>query len=200
MASQRIVIDPITRIEGHLRIELETDGGRITNAWACTTQFRGLEKILQGRDPRDAWALAQRICGVCTGVHAIASIRAVEDALKYPVPRTAELIRTLMSDMGTVQDHVIHFYHLHALDWVDVTSALKADPAQTARLARFSCGLAVQFNGPLCGRTKTDQGFDLRRTVEYFYQRLLGSSGLPAAARGQPDGGGALSGGAGMAA
>ena len=135
MASQRIVIDPITRIEGHLRLELETDGGRITNAWACTTQFRGLEKILQGRDPRDAWALAQRICGVCTGVHAIASIRAVEDALKYPVPRTAELIRTLMSDMGTVQDHVIHFYHLHALDWVDVTSALKADPAQTARLA-----------------------------------------------------------------
>lgn len=135
MATQRIVIDPITRIEGHLRIELETDGGMISNAWACTTQFRGIEKILQGRDPRDAWALVQRICGVCTGVHAVASIRAVEDALKYPVPRAAELIRTLMMEMGTVQDHVIHFYHLHAMDWVDVVSALKADPAQTAKLA-----------------------------------------------------------------
>lgn len=135
MAAQRIVIDPITRIEGHLRIELETDGGMISNAWACTTQFRGIEKILQGRDPRDAWALVQRICGVCTGVHAIASIRAVEDALKYPVPRAAELIRDLMIEMGTIQDHVIHFYHLHALDWVDVVSALKADPVQTAKLA-----------------------------------------------------------------
>jgi len=135
MATQRIVIDPITRIEGHLRIELETDGGVISNAWACTTQFRGIEKIMQGRDPRDAWALVQRICGVCTGVHALASIRAVEDALKYPVPRAAELIRSLMMDMGSIQDHVIHFYHLHALDWVDVVSALKADPAQTARLA-----------------------------------------------------------------
>jgi hydrogenase large subunit len=135
MAVQRIVIDPITRIEGHLRIELEADGGRISNAWACTTQFRGIEKILQGRDPRDAWALVQRICGVCTGVHAMASIRAVEDALKYPVPRAAELIRALMMEMGTIQDHVIHFYHLHAMDWVDVVSALKADPVQTARLA-----------------------------------------------------------------
>lgn len=135
MATQRIVIDPITRIEGHLRIELETDGGMISNAWACTTQFRGIEKIVQGHDPRDAWALVQRICGVCTGVHAMASIRAVEDALKYPVPRAAELIRALMMEMGTIQDHVIHFYHLHALDWVDVVSALKADPAQTARLA-----------------------------------------------------------------
>ncbi len=135
MATQRIVIDPITRIEGHLRIELETDGGMISNAWACTTQFRGIEKILQGRDPRDAWALVQRICGVCTGVHAVASIRAVEDALKYPIPRAAELIRALMMEMGTIQDHVIHFYHLHAMDWVDVVSALKADPVQTARLA-----------------------------------------------------------------
>ena len=135
MATQRVVIDPITRIEGHLRIELETDGGRITNAWASATQFRGIETILQGRDPRDAWALAQRICGVCTGVHAIASIRAVEDALKYPVPRSAELIRNLVNGMGMVQDHVMHFYHLHALDWVDVKSALAADPQATARLA-----------------------------------------------------------------
>jgi len=135
MAPERIVIDPITRIEGHLRIELETDNGRISNAWACATQFRGIERILQGHDPRDAWAITQRICGVCTGIHAIASVRAVEDALKYPVPKAAELIRSLVTGMGTVQDHVIHFYHLHALDWVDVTSALKADPEKTARLA-----------------------------------------------------------------
>jgi hydrogenase large subunit len=133
--AERIVIDPITRIEGHLRIELETEAGKISKAWACTTQFRGLERILQGHDPRDAWAITQRICGVCTGIHAIASIRAVEDALKYPIPRGAELIRNLMVGMGTVQDHVIHFYHLHALDWVDVVSALKADPEKTARLA-----------------------------------------------------------------
>jgi hydrogenase large subunit len=132
---ERIVIDPITRIEGHLRIELEADGGKISRAWACSTQFRGIEKILQGHDPRDAWAITQRICGVCTGIHAIASIRAVEDALKYPIPHAAELIRSLVVGMGTVQDHVIHFYHLHALDWVDVTSALKADPEKTARLA-----------------------------------------------------------------
>ena len=133
--TQRIVIDPITRIEGHLRIELETDGGRITNAWASATQFRGIETILKGRDPRDAWALAQRICGVCTGVHALASIRAVEDALRYRIPPAAELIRDLVTGMATLQDHVMHFYHLHALDWVDVKSALSADPQATARLA-----------------------------------------------------------------
>ena len=135
MATQRVVIDPITRIEGHLRIELETDNGMITDAWACSTQFRGIETILKGHDPRDAWALAQRICGVCTGIHAIASIRAVEDALKYPIPKAAELIRNLVTGMGIVQDHVMHFYHLHALDWVDVKSALGADPQATARLA-----------------------------------------------------------------
>ncbi|MBJ6800753.1 nickel-dependent hydrogenase large subunit [Geomonas propionica] len=135
MAKERIVIDPITRIEGHLRIELETDGGRIGNAWACATQFRGIERVLQGRDPRDAWAFAQRICGVCTGVHAIASVRAVEDAIKCKIPPCAELIRSLVSGMATLQDHVMHFYHLHALDWVDVMSALKADPAATSRLA-----------------------------------------------------------------
>jgi hydrogenase large subunit len=135
MTGKRVVIDPITRIEGHLRLELETADGRITNAWASATQFRGIETILQGHDPRDAWALAQRICGVCTGIHAIASIRAVEDALKYPIPKAAELIRNLITAMGIVQDHVMHFYHLHALDWVDVKSALAADPQKTARLA-----------------------------------------------------------------
>ncbi len=132
----KVVVDPITRIEGHLRIEVQEENGRIADAWASSTQFRGIEIIMQGRDPRDAWAFTQRICGVCTVVHAIASCRAVEDALGIEIPRNAEIIRNLVHGMQTVQDHVIHFYHLHALDWVDVVSALSADPAETAALAR----------------------------------------------------------------
>jgi [NiFe] hydrogenase large subunit/hydrogenase large subunit len=136
MAATKVVVDPITRIEGHLRIEAQADGGKITNAWAHSTQFRGIEIILQGRDPRDAWAFTQRICGVCTVVHAVASCRAVEDALDITIPPNANLIRNLIHGMQFIQDHVIHFYHLHALDWVDVISALKADPAGTARIAK----------------------------------------------------------------
>ncbi|HKJ86924.1 MAG TPA: nickel-dependent hydrogenase large subunit, partial [Gammaproteobacteria bacterium] len=132
----KVVVDPITRIEGHLRIEVQADGGRITDSWASTTQFRGIEIIMEGRDPRDAWAFTQRICGVCTVVHAIASCRAVEDALGITVPPAGGLIRTLVHGMQMVQDHVIHFYHLHALDWVDVVAALKADPAETSRIAK----------------------------------------------------------------
>jgi len=136
MAVTKVVVDPITRIEGHLRIEAQTDAGRITNAWAMSTQFRGIEIIMQGRDPRDAWAFTQRICGVCTVVHAVASCRAVEDALGITIPPNARLIRNLVHGMQYIQDHVIHFYHLHALDWVDVVSALKADPAGTAKIAQ----------------------------------------------------------------
>jgi Ni,Fe-hydrogenase I large subunit len=136
MAATRIVVDPITRIEGHLRIEAQAENGRISNAWATSTQFRGIEIIMEGRDPRDAWAFTQRICGVCTVVHAVASCRAVEDALGITIPANANLIRNLVHGMQFIQDHVIHFYHLHALDWVDVVSALKADPAGTARIAK----------------------------------------------------------------
>ena len=131
----RIVVDPISRIEGHLRIEAEVNNGRITDAWSSSTMFRGIEKILKGRDPRDAWFWTQRFCGVCTTVHSIASIRAVENALKITIPPNAQLIRNIIIGIQNVQDHVIHFYHLHALAWVDITSALKADPAGTARLA-----------------------------------------------------------------
>src|SRR5512147_1880270 len=131
----KIVIDPITRIEGHLRIEAEVSGAGVADAWSSSTMFRGIEKILQGRDPRDAWYFTQRFCGVCTTVHAIASIRAVENALNIKVPPNAELIRNIIIGIQNVHDHVIHFYHLHALDWVDITSALKADPAKTAALA-----------------------------------------------------------------
>ncbi len=124
------------RIEGHLRIEAEFDGSVITRASSSGTMVRGIEIILQGRDPRDAWAFAQRICGVCTLVHGLASVRAVEDALKYPIPANAQLIRNLMLVTQFVHDHVMHFYHLHALDWVDVVSALKADPKATSTLAQ----------------------------------------------------------------
>ena len=134
--SERIVVDPITRIEGHLRIEAQLDGNRIAQAYSSGTMVRGIEIILRGRDPRDAWAFAQRICGVCTLVHAIASIRAVEDALKYQIPPNAQLIRNLMIGAQYVHDHVMHFYHLHALDWVDVVSALSANPKATSDLAQ----------------------------------------------------------------
>jgi hydrogenase large subunit len=131
----RIVVDPVTRIEGHLRIEAVVENGVITDAFSSGTMIRGLEKILIGRDPRDAWAITERVCGVCTTVHALASVRAVEDALGIAVPPTAELIRNIMMATLYVQDHVVHFYHLHALDWVDIVNALKADPKKAAELA-----------------------------------------------------------------
>ncbi|MCP3672631.1 MAG: nickel-dependent hydrogenase large subunit [Gammaproteobacteria bacterium] len=134
--NKRIVVDPITRIEGHLRIEAQMDGNKIASAYSSGTMVRGIEVILQGRDPRDAWAFAQRICGVCTLVHGLTSIRSVEDALNYTIPHNAELIRNLMSGAQYIHDHVMHFYHLHALDWVDVVSALSADPKATSELAQ----------------------------------------------------------------
>jgi len=135
-APQRIAIDPITRIEGHLRIEVEIEDGRVVDAWSAGMMFRGIELILPGRDPREAWMYTQRICGVCTDVHAISSIRAVEHALGIAIPDNARLVRNLIHAAQFVQDHVIHFYHLHALDWVDIVSALSADPAATSALAQ----------------------------------------------------------------
>lgn len=135
-ANSRIVVDPVTRIEGHLRIEAEVKDGKIVDAWSAGTMVRGLEIILKGRDPRDAWAFCERVCGVCTTVHALASVRSVEDALGITIPPNAELIRNLMFCTTLMQDHVVHFYHLHALDWVDVVSALKADPVEASRIAQ----------------------------------------------------------------
>jgi len=132
----RVVVDPVTRIEGHLRVEAVVENGVITDAFSSGTMIRGLEKILIGRDPRDAWAFTERVCGVCTTVHALASVRAVEDAIGIAVPPTAELIRNIMMATLYVQDHVVHFYHLHALDWVDIVNALKADPKKAAELAQ----------------------------------------------------------------
>lgn len=136
MTTQRIVIDPLTRIEGHLRVELEVDNGKIQDAWSETTQFRGIEKIVQGRDPRDVWAFVGRICGVCTGVHSVASVVAVEDAIGCTIPEQAQYIRDLVMASHEIHDHVVHFYHLHALDWVNVVSAAKADPRRAVDFAR----------------------------------------------------------------
>jgi len=133
---QRIVIDPLTRIEGHLRIEASISNGVITDAWSSSTMFRGVEAILANRDPRDAWILTQRLCGVCTTVHSLASIRAVENALGITIPDNARIIRNLIEGALFITDHVVHFYHLHALDWVDVVSALSANPADTSALAQ----------------------------------------------------------------
>jgi hydrogenase large subunit len=133
--AQRIVVDPITRIEGHLRIDVEVDGGRVRNSWSSGQMWRGIEIILQGRDPREAWLFTQRICGVCTTVHAITSVRAVENAIGLEIPVNAQYIRNLMLAAHALHDHIVHFYHLSALDWVDVTAALKGDPVKTASLA-----------------------------------------------------------------
>src|SRR5512142_3382127 len=130
-----ITIDPVTRIEGHLRIDVEVDGGAVKNAWSSGTMWRGIETILQGRDPRDAWVFTQRICGVCTTVHAIASVRSVENALGLEIPLNAQLVRNLLITAHAMHDHIVHFYQLSALDWVDVVSALKADPAKASALA-----------------------------------------------------------------
>ncbi|NEV63407.1 nickel-dependent hydrogenase large subunit [Thiorhodococcus minor] len=136
-SGQRIVVDPVTRIEGHMRCEVNLDESNvIRNAVSTGTMWRGLEVILRGRDPRDAWAFTERICGVCTGTHALTSVRAVEDALGIQIPENANAIRNIMQLTLQAHDHLVHFYHLHALDWVDVVSALKADPKATSELAQ----------------------------------------------------------------
>ena len=136
-SGRRVVVDPVTRIEGHMRVEVNLDADNvIRNAVSTGTMWRGLEVILKGRDPRDAWAFTERICGVCTGTHALTSVRAVEDALAIQIPENANSIRNIMQLTLQVHDHLVHFYHLHALDWVDVVSALSADPRATSELAQ----------------------------------------------------------------
>ncbi|MDU6140027.1 nickel-dependent hydrogenase large subunit, partial [Bradyrhizobium sp.] len=136
-SGKRVVVDPLTRIEGHLRVEVNVDSNNvIRNAVSTGTMWRGIETILRGRDPRDAWAFTERICGVCTGTHALTSVRAVENALGIMIPDNANSIRNIMQLCLQVHDHLVHFYHLHALDWVDVVSALKADPKATSALAQ----------------------------------------------------------------
>ncbi len=134
--ARTITVDPVTRIEGHLRIDCDVDNGHISKAWSSGQMWRGIETILQGRDPRDAWMFTQRFCGVCTTVHAIASVRAVENALEMEIPVNAQYIRNMIIAAHGVHDHIVHFYHLSALDWVDVVSALSADPVAASKLAQ----------------------------------------------------------------
>ncbi|MBP2652750.1 MAG: hoxG [Firmicutes bacterium] len=150
MSVKRVVIDPVSRIEGHLRLEIKVDesSGKVEDALSSGTAWRGIELIVQGRDPRDAWAFVQRICGVCTTVHALASLRAVEDALGIEIPKNANYIRNIMAATQNAQDHLIHFYHLHALDWVSPLEALKADPASTVELQN---AVLEKYRLPLSG-------------------------------------------------
>ena len=134
-ADGRITIDPVTRIEGHLRLETEIKNGQVTSAWSSGMLFRGIETILKGRNPEDAWLFTQRLCGVCTYVHGETSVRCVENALGITVPSNARVVRNLLMGAQFLHDHIVHFYHLSALDWVDITSALNADAAATASLA-----------------------------------------------------------------
>lgn len=182
--NQRVVVDPITRIEGHLRIEAEMDGDRIAKAFSAGTMVRGIEVILRGRDPRDAWAFAQRICGVCTLVHGLASIRAVENALDYQIPPNAQLIRNLMNGAQYIHDHVMHFYHLHALDWVDVVSALDADPKATSELAQSLSNFPKSSPGYFSDMQKKLKGFVEAGQLGIFAKAYWGHPAykLPAAA------------------
>ncbi len=154
--AKRVVVDPVTRIEGHLRLEITVDENqkKVTEAVSSATMWRGIEIILQGRDPRDAWAFAQRICGVCTTIHALASVRAVEDALGIQIPKNANYIRNIMLATLMVHDHLVHFYHLHALDWVSPVEALKADPVKTAEIQKA----VLKWAEPLIGMAQDYTG------------------------------------------
>ena len=132
----RLVVDPVSRVGGQLRIEADVAGGVVEDAWSSGTMFRGIESVLRGRDPRDAWLIAERICGTCSGVHALASVRAVEQAIGITVPTNARLVRNLLAATQLVRDHVLSFYQAQLPDWADARSALDADPAATSSLAR----------------------------------------------------------------
>ena len=167
---KHVVIDPITRIEGHLRTEVTVDdGGKVTDAISSGTAWRGLELVMNDRDPRDAWAYIQRICGVCTSAHALASLRSVEDALGIRIPKNANYIRNIMAASLTVQDHLVHFYHLHALDWVSPVEALAADPAAASNLASaVQRSYTMPFLAPNAMNTQAYSHVMPPSTPEYF--------------------------------
>ena len=168
---KRVVVDPVTRIEGHLRVEIKVDEGtgKVEDALSSGTAWRGLELVMNDRDPRDAWAYIQRICGVCTTAHALASLRSVEDALGITIPKNANYIRNIMAASQTVQDHVIHFYHLHALDWVSPVEALKADPIATANLQNTVLSTyKLPFAGPAGINTEAYPKDFPQATPQYF--------------------------------
>ena len=189
-SGRRLVVDPVTRIEGHLRCEVNiNDDNVITNAVSCGTMFRGLEIIVKDRDPRDIWAFVERICGVCTGTHALASVHAIEDALKIDIPDNANIIRNLMQLALWYHDHLVHFYQLGGLDWIDVVSASKADPKETSRLAQSLSPWPQSSPGLRKGKAGPHH---LHRSARHLQERLLGASRLQVPARGQPHAGGPL--------
>ena len=171
-----VVIDPLTRIEGHLRIEVEVKDGRVSEARSVGTLYRGLETIL--RDPRDVQHFTQRTCGVCTYTHALASTRALEDAIKVEIPKNATYIRNLVLGMQYLHDHIVHFYHLHALDFVDVTSALQADPVKDANAAQTRVKLGIISRRELCAEEGRD--FDETVTALAEEKQMLEEAGLSA--------------------
>jgi len=173
--SKHVVIDPITRIEGHLRIEAVIDENNvIKEAFSSSTMFRGIEEILKGRDPRDCGLLAMRICGVCTGTHYQRSIEAVEHAFGVTIPKNARLVRNLMQGALYLHDHIVHFYHLHALDWVDITKALEADPKKAVEEAQKWAKIA----GTRAWNASEDNYKEVQdRVTKYVKQGRLGVFG-----------------------
>ncbi|MGY3079356.1 Ni,Fe-hydrogenase I large subunit [Bradyrhizobium sp. LM6.10] len=172
----------MTRIEGHMRVEVNVDADNvIRNAVSTGTMWRGIEVILKNRDPRDAWAFTERICGVCTGTHALTSVRAVENALGITIPENANSIRNLMQLALQVHDHVVHFYHLHALDWVDLVSALSADPRATSTLAQSISSWPLSSPGYFKDLQTRLKKFFESGQLGPIQERLLGQQGLQAA-------------------
>ncbi len=184
--STRITIDPITRIEGHLRIDVEVENYAVSNAWASCTMWRGIETILRGRDPRDAWMFTQRFCGVCTTVHAMASVRAVEDALKLPVPANAQYIRNLILIAHALHDHIVHFYQLSALDWVDILADPEGRSGGRVEAGGDTFAVDAEFAQRTESRAGQGQGRGRERAARHLPERILGTSGDAAVARSQP--------------
>ncbi len=183
----RINIDPVTRIEGHLRVDVEVEGSSVSKAWASCTMWRGIENIVLGRDPREAWLFTQRFCGVCTTVHAMASVRAVEDALRLQIPPNAQFIRNLILINHALHDHIVHFYQLSALDWVDIMTIPRADPVKAAVAGAEPVGLDRQLAEGTEGRAGQGEGLRRQRSAWHVRHRLLGTSGDEASAGREPD-------------
>lgn len=164
----KIVVDPVTRIEGHLRMEAVCNDGKITDAISTGTMVRGIEIIVKDRDPRDVWAFVMRVCGVCTSMHGLSSVRAVENALGIDIPFNAQMIRNLMLATLNTRDHLVHFYQLSALDWVDIVSALKADPAEASSIAQSISPLSDRYTP--WGENSPGYFADVQRKVKQFLE------------------------------
>lgn len=164
----KVVVDPVTRIEGHLRMEAVASNGVITDAISTGTMVRGIELIVRDRDPRDVWAFVMRVCGVCTSMHGLSSVRSVENALGIRIPENAQMVRNLMLGTLNCRDHLVHFYQLSALDWVDIVSALGADPAEASRVAQMISPLSAAYTP--WGENSPGYFADVQRRVKKFLE------------------------------